>query len=185
MNISGTLNTLRLLYNPSLCKPSLVVPTFNELPIPIHDSIKAVVVDKDNCISFPHDNIIWPDYSQHWESLKLKYPNKSLLIVSNTAGSSSDEDYLQAKLLEDKTGVPVLRHSTKKPGCHNEILDYFYENKIITNPKEVAVIGDRLFTDILMANMMGSYGVWIRDGVKISSNPLSKFEKKLYDFLGF
>lgn len=115
----------------------------------------------------------------------MKYPNKSLLIVSNTAGSSSDKDYLQAKLLEDKTGVPVLRHSIKKPGCHNEILDYFYKNKIITNPKEVAVIGDRLFTDILMANMMGSYGVWIKDGVKISSNPLSKFEKKLYDFLGF
>ncbi|KOH50302.1 Integral membrane protein of the endoplasmic reticulum [Saccharomyces cerevisiae] len=163
----------------------LVVPTFNDLPIPIHDSIKAVVLDKDNCIAFPHDDKIWPDYLQHWETLRSKYSNKALLIVSNTAGSNSDKDYSQAKLLEDKTGIPVLRHSTKKPGCHNEILDYFYRNKTITNPKEVAVVGDRLFTDILMANLMGSYGVWIRDGVKVSANPLSKFEKKLYNFLGF
>ncbi|GMC19540.1 unnamed protein product [Saccharomyces cerevisiae] len=163
----------------------LVVPTFNDLPIPIHDSIKAVVLDKDNCIAFPHDDKIWPDYLQHWETLRSKYSNKALLIVSNTAGSNSDKDYSQAKLLEDKTGIPVLRHSTKKPGCHNEILDYFYRNKTITNPKEVAVVGDRLFTDILMANLMGSYGVWIRDGVKVSANPLYKFEKKLYNFLGF
>lgn len=26
------------------------------------------------------------------------------------------------------------------------------------------VVGDRLCTDVLMAGMMGSYGVWIRDG---------------------
>jgi phosphatidylglycerophosphatase GEP4 len=35
----------------------------------------------------------------------------------------------------------------------------------VTSPSQIAVVGDRLSTDIMMANMMGSYGVWVRDGV--------------------
>lgn len=35
----------------------------------------------------------------------------------------------------------------------------------VTSPSQIAVVGDRLFTDVMMANMMGSYGFWIRDGV--------------------
>lgn len=35
----------------------------------------------------------------------------------------------------------------------------------ITSPSQIAVVGDRLMTDIMMANMMGSHGFWIRDGV--------------------
>ena len=35
----------------------------------------------------------------------------------------------------------------------------------ITNPSQIAVVGDRLFTDVMMANMMGSYGIWVKDGV--------------------
>ena len=35
----------------------------------------------------------------------------------------------------------------------------------VTRPDQIAVVGDRLSTDIMMANMMGSYGVWVRDGV--------------------
>ena len=36
----------------------------------------------------------------------------------------------------------------------------------ITSPSQIAVVGDRLLTDVMMANMMGSYGFWIKDGVK-------------------
>jgi phosphatidylglycerophosphatase GEP4 len=35
----------------------------------------------------------------------------------------------------------------------------------VTSPSQVAVVGDRLFTDVMMANMMGSYGIWVKDGV--------------------
>ncbi|CCC71502.1 hypothetical protein NCAS_0H01920 [Naumovozyma castellii] len=183
MNISATLNVFKLFYNPKLCLPQLTIPTFQNLPIPINTSIKAIVVDKDNCISFPHDDKIWPAYEKHWEELKKRYPDNAILIVSNSAGSSDDLDYKQAKLLEDRTGVSVLRHSTKKPGCKDEILQYFYKNKIVEAPNEIAVVGDRLFTDIMMANMMGSYGVWIKNGVKPSRSIFCRLEKSLYNFL--
>jgi ribonucleotide monophosphatase NagD (HAD superfamily) len=35
----------------------------------------------------------------------------------------------------------------------------------VTRPEQVAVIGDRLTTDVMMANFMGSYAVWVKDGV--------------------
>ena len=35
----------------------------------------------------------------------------------------------------------------------------------VTQACQVAVIGDRLFTDVMMANMMGAWAVWVRDGV--------------------
>ena len=35
----------------------------------------------------------------------------------------------------------------------------------ITSPAQIAVVGDRLFTDVMMANLMGSRAIWVKDGV--------------------
>lgn len=87
--------------------------------------------------------------------------------MSNTAGTDSDKEQKQAAILEANTSVKVLRHSTKKPGCKEEVMAYFRDHPDagVTRPDQIAVVGDRLSTDIMMANMMGSYGVWVRDGV--------------------
>lgn len=185
MNLSATLNVFRLLYNPKLCIPQLIIPTFNELPVPIDPIIKAVVLDKDNCFAYPDDDKVYIDYLNKWDALKQQYPGARLLIVSNSAGSDDDVGHKQAQVLEEKTGVSVLRHSVKKPGCKDEILEYFYKKSVIQHPSEVAVVGDRLFTDIIMANSMGAYGVWVKDGVRPSNNVISKFEKTLFNYLNF
>ena len=151
MNLSGTLNAFRILYNPYICRPNLVIDTFNHLPVPINEHIKAVVLDKDNCFAFPKENKVWHEYENKWELLRNTYQGRALLIVSNSAGSNDDIDNVQAKFIEDTIGVHVLRHSTKKPGCHDEIVDYFRCHNIIKDPSEIAVVGDRLFTDIMMA----------------------------------
>lgn len=74
----------------------------------------------------------------------------------------------QAEELERNTSIHVLRHGTKKPGTHPSIMQYFLDHADssgVTHPSQVAIVGDRLFTDIMMANMMGSWGIWVRDGV--------------------
>lgn len=105
-----------------------------------------------------------------------------MLIVSNSAGTNDDINYNQASKLERDTGVTVLRHPTKKPGCHEEIRDYFRKQGI-TEASEIVVIGDRLFTDMLMANMMGSWGIWLSEGVELSQKVFPKFERNLYNKL--
>ena len=79
MNLSGTINTFRLLYAPRLARPHVVLSQFNELTFPLGKCIKAnvkrlhgvdvpepdiraVVIDKDNCIARPHALEVWPSY---------------------------------------------------------------------------------------------------------------------------
>ncbi|KAL1797777.1 hypothetical protein ACET3X_004383 [Alternaria dauci] len=197
MNISGTLNVFRLLRDPTLCLPQHTVSTFNHLPIPLSKAfrkdgvagqkevdIQAVVLDKDNCFAVPHTDEIHKPYEDHFQRLRRAYPGTKLLIVSNTAGTSSDKDYAQAALLEANTGVKVLRHSTKKPGCKDEVMAYFkaHPDSGVTRPDQIAIVGDRLSTDVMMANMMGGYGIWIRDGVQ-GRGFFARVEDRLQSFL--
>ncbi|KAG7883072.1 hypothetical protein KL925_000467 [Ogataea polymorpha] len=103
-----------------------------------------MVLDKDNCIARDNDDRVWPAYEERWSSLKKEYPGR-LLIVSNSAGTNDDVDG-QAQRLEKNTGVPVLRHSTKKPGCWPEIVAWFEQRGVA--PHEIAVVGDPRITEV-------------------------------------
>ena len=194
MNISATLNVCRLFLSPSLCLPHLQASNFNELRFPLvstilptplekKPSIRAIVLDKDNCFASNHDDKVWPIYKSKWTELRAKYPEASLLIVSNSEGTNDDPGHAEAARVEANTGIPVLRHSTKKPGCYPEILEYFYANGAIDFPSQIAIVGDRLFTDILMANMMGAQGVWLSKGVVESQSLICKIERFVYNSL--
>lgn len=175
MNLSGTLNAFRLLYYPTLFLPHHTIPSFDAVPLPPFPhttlsqkppSIRALVLDKDNCFAAPQTTSIHPPYVPHFSRLRSSY---RLLIVSNTAGSASDSPphFPEATRLEQITGVPVLRHGGKKPGCHAQVLEFLqrrYPEEVL-GPENVAVVGDRLMTDVLMGNLMGSWTVWVRDGV--------------------
>lgn len=105
--------------------------------------------------------------------------------MSNTAGATSYDTSLKlAKELEQATGITVLPHKTKKPGCGSEIMDYFQSHPEtgVSHPSQIAVVGDRLTTDMMLANLMGGWGFWIREGVvppekkSIVSHPLHMLE---------
>ncbi|KAF2264829.1 HAD-superfamily phosphatase [Lojkania enalia] len=196
MNISGTVNVFRLIRDPALCLPQHTVSTFNHLPVPLSKAftqkdgqkevdIRAVILDKDNCFAVPHSNEVYKPYCDKFQELRRAYPGSKLLIVSNTAGTASDKHLSEAILLEKNTGVKVLQHSTKKPGCKSEVLTYLASqpDSGVTNPSQIAVVGDRLFTDIMMANMMGGYGFWVRDGIIERKSFFARVEDRLATFL--
>lgn len=178
MNSSGIFNAFRLITQPHLCLPHSTMATFDKIPIPVSKAliqanggkepdIKAIVLDKDNCFAKPKENTVYPPYKYHFEALRQRYPGKHLLIVSNSAGTLSDPGGKEASLLDEATGIEVFRHAMKKPGCGKEVLDYLRADKQlgITHAGQIAFVGDRLFTDIMMANMCGAWGIWIKDGV--------------------
>ncbi|KAK8062345.1 HAD superfamily phosphatase [Apiospora hydei] len=197
LNLSGALNVFKLLTKPSLCLPHATVSTFNDIPVPLDRAfeshgkkveIKAVVVDKDDCFAYPETNQIHPPYVERFRQLQKEYPGRKLLIVSNTAGAMShDRDGKLATELEGTTGAVVLSHRAKKPGCKDEIMAYFQKHPEtgVTHPSQVAIVGDRLMTDMMLANMMGSWGMWVKDGVAPLSRKsiFAKFEYRLAAFL--
>lgn len=122
---------------------------------------------------------------QRFEELKAAYPGRRLLIVSNTAGATSyDRTLALSKELEQATGLTVLSHSTKKPGCGSEIMDYFKKHPEtgVSHPSQIAVVGDRLTTDMMLANMMGGWGFWVKDGV-VAAEKKSGVGFKLFRYL--
>lgn len=93
------------------------------------------------------------------------------MIVSNSAGTNDDHHGKEAEILEKATEVEVFRHLTKKPGCAIDVLNYLRSGNVpgLTRSDQVVVVGDRIFTDVIMANMMGAWSVWVKDGV-VKSN---------------
>ncbi|KAM0348015.1 hypothetical protein ACHAPU_004518 [Fusarium lateritium] len=176
LNLSASLNITRLIFKPSLCLPHHTVSTFNELPIPLEKGlqkdgrkveIKAVVLDKDDCFAYPDSIEVYDSYKTHFEKLRQAYPGRKLLVVSNTAGAASWDKNLKLAAEVENTGITVLPHSVKKPGCGQEIMEYFKKHPEtgVTDPAHVAFVGDRLTTDIMLANMTGGWGFWVKDGV--------------------
>ncbi|CZT40776.1 related to Phosphatidylglycerophosphatase GEP4, mitochondrial [Rhynchosporium secalis] len=195
-NVSATLNIFRLIGKPTLCLPHATISTFNQLPIPLNSAfgkyknvdIRAVVLDKDNCFAIPHSNTIHGPYEDKFKRLREAYPGRRLLIVSNTSGASSiDPNSTLADSVTQATGVTVLPHSTKKPGCGPEIMEYFRQHPEtgVTRPEHIAVVGDRLTTDVMMANMMGSYAVWVKNGVvpMEETSVFARLEQRFGNFL--
>jgi len=71
LNLSASLNIFRLLAKPSLCLPHATVATFDDLPIPLNKAfsareksvdIRAIVLDKDDCFSYPEENSVYGPY---------------------------------------------------------------------------------------------------------------------------
>ncbi|KAK3325570.1 mitochondrial PGP phosphatase [Apodospora peruviana] len=197
LNLSASFNVFKLLAKPSLCLPHATVATFDDLPLPLDQAfaqkgrqvyIKAVVLDKDDCFAYPEQNQVHEAYKQRFEALRAKYPGRRLLIVSNTAGARSyDKDGKLASQVEAAAGVTVLSHGVKKPGCGHEIMAYFRDHPEtgVTSPAQIAVVGDRLATDMMLANMMGSWGVWVRNGVVPlhQKSIFSRVERRLAPYL--
>ncbi|KAH6845559.1 mitochondrial PGP phosphatase [Chaetomium sp. MPI-CAGE-AT-0009] len=197
LNLSASLNIFKLVAKPSLCLPHATVATFDDLPIPLNKAfarndkpvdIRAVVMDKDDCFAIPDHNEVHEPYKGRFEALRAAYPGRRLLIVSNTAGATSyDVGGKLAMAVKASTGVDVLPHAVKKPGCGDEILSYFRQHPEtgVTSPHQIAIVGDRLATDMMLANKMGSWGVWVKDGVVPleQKSIFSRIERQLGPYL--
>lgn len=196
MNIPAIHCALRTLHTPSLCLPHATIPTLAHLPIPIsrlfasggqkEPDIRAVILDKDNTFALPNANTIDPTCKTIIAQLLAHYGPKNLLIVSNTAGlASKDPQGKDAALLEEEIGIPVLLHTVPKPGpeCGQAALQHFRDRGVDVKPEQIAVVGDRLFTDIVMAKGIGAWAVWVKEGVKVDTGLWTRGEWALECYL--
>ncbi|KAJ2852284.1 hypothetical protein IWW36_000427 [Coemansia brasiliensis] len=162
VNVAGLRSVWTLLVRPSLLLPDLAVRDIRSLSFSdLHNkhNIRYLVFDKDNCLTAPYVDSIYPPYRRAWADCISEFSAQNILIVSNSAGTPDDSQYAAACKVEQELGVPVLRHHEKKPRCINEILAQFGNPP----PHTVAVIGDRLATDVAMANMGGMVSIWVQN----------------------
>ncbi|OJJ44084.1 hypothetical protein ASPZODRAFT_102041 [Penicilliopsis zonata CBS 506.65] len=178
-----------LLTNPPQFLPHLTIPTITSLPEQLgphlqpdrtkkQPTIRALVLDKDNTLCAAKTTRFPSPILAKLAELRTsptspfnagKAPH-SILIVSNRAGShpSYENEVAELEAQLDHLSIPVFRlpaGATKKPFCGQEVIRWFTERHVIESPDEIAVVGDRLGTDVLMAVQMGAWSVWCRDGI--------------------
>ncbi|KAJ2501117.1 hypothetical protein GGH96_002149 [Coemansia sp. RSA 1972] len=159
INMAGIRTAWTLLTQPSLLRPDIVVSDIRALSWDKlrKRGIRFLVFDKDNCLTAPYVSTIHPPYTDAWTTCLKEFPDR-VLIVSNSAGTNDDPEFRSAQAVEKALGARVLRHSEKKPRCGPEILQ-----ALRASPEEVAVVGDRLSTDVVLANMHGMTSVWVQN----------------------
>lgn len=161
LNLSGVANAFRVLLNPSLAMPHMIVDDIRHInfrQLKQHANIKAIGFDKDNCLTAPYVSTIHPPFKEAWKDCVETFSRDNVLIVSNSAGTKDDVDYKEAQKLEESLGVAVLRHDEKKPSggqCLKEKLDPIPAD-------QTAFVGDRILTDVLFGNRNGNLTIWTR-----------------------
>ena len=175
-----------LLHDPSSLLPHSQVSNFLFVPVPLSPAfpyrplprIRALVLDKDNTLCPPNTTMMHPSYIAKLDKIRacpeFSHSSHSILIVSNTAGSTHSAIHeAEAKAMETELGIPVLRQhpERRKPFCGPDVLKYFSDHGVTSNPAEIAVVGDRLATDVLMAREMGAWSLWVRDGFRNPEMP--------------
>ena len=122
--------------------------------------IKFIVFDKDNTLTKTYE---WEFYGKDIENsifeAKNKFGAKNLAILSN----SSDKTRKFWKDLE------IVDSKGKKPFNFIDAKKHFGEN---CKNEEIAIFGDRLMTDIMMANLNGALGVYL-DPLERSHEPVN------------
>ncbi|KAI8337176.1 mitochondrial PGP phosphatase-domain-containing protein [Chlamydoabsidia padenii] len=158
-NLSGILNAFRLLANPSLALPQIIVTDIREIPMEQlkKHGIKAMAYDKDNCLTAPYIPTIHPPFQDAWNRCKETFGKDNVVIVSNSAGTLDDKDGKEAQALEQSLGVHVLRHADKKPSG-GEALTHHLQ----IPPDQIAFVGDRILTDVMYGNLNGNLTIWTK-----------------------
>ncbi|PYH80872.1 hypothetical protein BO82DRAFT_312006 [Aspergillus uvarum CBS 121591] len=167
-----------------------------EKPPKIH--IRALILDKDATLCAAQTTTFPPEILAKLTALRtaptspFTAPN-SILIVSNRAGSHPryDEEVRSLETQLAGLAIPVFRLPpgvAKKPFCGAEVLAWFRERGVVARADEIAVVGDRLGTDVLMAREMGAWSVWCRDGIdprgtREGANVLERMERWVERYL--
>ncbi|KAM0750311.1 hypothetical protein T439DRAFT_326272 [Meredithblackwellia eburnea MCA 4105] len=129
INWAGVSATVTSLVTRKHLDPRLVVPDISHLDWAAFraNGVTGVVIDKDNCITKPNEDELETSLRPAWDSLLKAFPPSNVLVVSNSAGTRKDSLLLQAESVSRNLQVPVLVHSTPKPGysCARSIRTYF------------------------------------------------------------
>ncbi|KAH6914035.1 mitochondrial PGP phosphatase-domain-containing protein [Coprinopsis sp. MPI-PUGE-AT-0042] len=156
LNIPGLLAPFQLVIYPRLVLPHISVKDIRHLDFRAlkKAGYRGAVFDKDNCLTIPYKDTLVPELTDAWRECLDTFGDGNVIIVSNSAGTYLDAGGIQAESVSHHLGVPVLVHDAFKPAysCITAIRTYFASLQRPIREHELIIVGDRIFTDIIMAN---------------------------------
>lgn len=110
--------------------------------------IRGIITDLDNTLIAWNDDTIYPKLAEWFKILKEE--NFKVCIVSNNSRG-------RVKIFSDMLEIPAIPKAVKpRRKAFRVALD-----KMGLQPREAAVVGDQLFTDVLGGNRLGLFTVLV------------------------
>ena len=162
-------NWLQPDWEPGLSITNVPIKHFIDL------GIKVLVLDVDGTLLPRTENVV---HNSVFSWVKEARDNFSLHLLSNNPSRKRIESISRNLNIN-------FTYKAAKPtrGALREVVNNFH-----LNPHNIAIIGDRLFTDILAGNRLGLYTVLVKplasNGNICKSNRTQRFEQKIAGFLG-
>lgn len=112
---------------------------------------EGAAFDKDNTLTLPFLEEVHPLIQESLDECKAVFDGK-VALFSNSAGLEQfDPEGEVATKLESTLGIPVLRHTEKKPaGGHTDLERHFG-----VPAEKLVMVGDRYMTDVVFGNRLG------------------------------
>ncbi|KAF8806604.1 hypothetical protein BYT27DRAFT_7168064 [Phlegmacium glaucopus] len=158
LNVPGILVPFQLLVHSRLVIPNLVVKDIRQIDFVAlkKAGYRGAVFDKDNCLTLPHRDTLVPELQEAWQQCRETFGEGNVLIVSNSAGTVLDAGGIQSESVTYHLRAPVLFHKSFKPAysCITAIRSYFSSLHSPIRDRELIIVGDRIFTDVVLANRM-------------------------------
>ncbi|KAJ9069858.1 hypothetical protein DSO57_1014341 [Entomophthora muscae] len=163
-NWEGIKYTALGMFRPSLLLPQMKVKNVSciEFEKLYEKGIRGVIFDKDNCLTAPYLKSIHPSIEPGWLRCKKHFTADRIAILSNSAGTPDDKNNSHATEVSESLGVHVIQHEIKKPGGGDEIRAFVAKNWKL-ELKQVAMVGDRVITDVVFGNLNGMYTIWTNE----------------------
>lgn len=182
-NLPGIRHYLHMIANPRLVIPHYSVGSLADInPQKLRRlGIKAVALDKDNTLTDPYKDEVNPLVAQAVKDFRRVF-GKRVAILSNHAGTKDDRGGVLASHLETSLGLPTVRHEEKKPALDSSVAKYFG-----CEPYQLAIIGDRISTDVGFAHVNGCLAIltqaFTEKGDNFPAIFLRRFERGILNYL--
>ncbi|KAJ9120017.1 hypothetical protein QFC22_002914 [Naganishia vaughanmartiniae] len=94
---------------PTALKPHLRVASVSHVDWTQlrREGYNAVVIDKDNCLTYPHRDSLDPSITKGWRALRAAFGPGNVLVVSNSAGTRSDIGGIAVRLCPSRSVPPT------------------------------------------------------------------------------
>ncbi|MBI5020556.1 MAG: YqeG family HAD IIIA-type phosphatase [Ignavibacteriales bacterium] len=145
---------INLIFKPSLWVPDFEVNSIFELREVIDSTIKGIVFDIDQTLIPYGQTIIDKHILEEIDKLKQNY---SCCLLSNYPKMISRTNRLNN--IENQLGIPVVLAEKKKP---DPVAFRASIEKLKLMPGQIAMVGDRILTDIIGAKNCGFKTVLVK-----------------------
>ncbi|KAI3630617.1 hypothetical protein MIR68_012052 [Amoeboaphelidium protococcarum] len=128
-----------------------------------------LLIDKDNCWCHPRQNAVYEEYRQSFTAMNESFQN--VYWLSNTI--SLDSQYRDSN--QRFEGIEVIPVTAKKPACGEKVEKFLQTRHSDLRQSQVVMMGDRVLTDVLMANDRGWKSILVQKVIDESAEGSGAF----------